>query len=122
MPALTTFYGDQAERLQRMVSNALDGCACVASRPDGGDKFLITGRRIAGGEVHVRFLGVADASQLRPLPVGERLKLKDVKSVGKPWNFLLPGFLRPAPAWRVTIGAGESEFELVCEDVEWWED
>jgi hypothetical protein len=83
---------------------------------------LLHATRAGGGRVHVRFRGVKESTTDHDPNPGDPLRLKGVG--GSPlWAILVPPFLRTTTySTRVRIDAGTARLEIVCEDVEWWED
>jgi hypothetical protein len=127
-------FTDQATRLRRIVENALNGAAYEASHyEEDGRHLVIDALRTDGRHVHVRFRGVqAPNAPLEPR-IGDQFRLRDVDSPYAPGlsglllslGVLWPFGRRRNPvqlASRVSIDAGPSRLQIVCEDAEWWED
>ena len=116
---------DPSQRLRNIVSRALVGCAYVGSRREESHTLVIDARRSDGTAVHLRFRGVQDSESTAMPESGAALRLAGVGSADK-FSFLgllIPPILRrPSSAWRVTIEAGKARIDVVCQDVEWWEE
>ncbi len=113
---------DPRSRMQHILRKALEGCAYESSRREGDAALVIEARRADGRRVSVRFRGLkASASDSEPA-TGAPIVVKSVGGMSL-WRIFLPipvgaiGF-----AQRVRIEAGAARLEIVCEDVEWWED
>jgi hypothetical protein len=117
---------DPHARLRNIVSNAIEGCAYVASRQEEGKMLVIDARRDDGRAVHLRFRGVQSSESSAEPVLGARLRFDGVASAGK---FSLLSILWPpvfrgqelAPL-RVRIRADDVRIDVVCQDAEWWED
>lgn len=115
---------DLRSRLRNILRTALDGCAYESSRSDADGALLLEARRPDGRRVRVRFLGLKKSESDAEPGAGSVLKLKDVgdPDSGLARIFVPRLFRAPSHASRVRIDAGAARLEIVCEDVEWWED
>jgi hypothetical protein len=113
-------------RIRRVVEGALEGTTFVSSQSeDGGKAVVIQARRTDGAQVGVRFRGVRESETTAEPAPGSPLRVRKVGSGNKfsPLSFLLPILRPPGPAYaRVTIEAGVSRIQIVCQDAEWWEE
>jgi hypothetical protein len=113
-------------RVRRVVEGALANSTFVSSQSEGdGTIVVIQARRTDGTQVGVRFRGVRDSNATAEPAPGSPLRVRKVGSGNKfsPLGFLLPILKPPGPAYaRVTIEAGTSRIEIVCQDAEWWEE
>jgi hypothetical protein len=117
MSALGFEQGNKG-RLRRLLTSAIDGTSFISVEEEGG-KVVLAARR-NGLALHVRFLGVKSKTLPDDVPSGTVLKVRKVTEAG---SLLRRIFLRSAMSQsRVTIQAGDSVIEVVCEDAEWWED
>ena len=122
-----TSFTDQSGRLERIVSNALEGATFQSSHSEeGGRHLVIQARRPDGQLVTLRFRAVQDAEAISGTAVGSPLRLKSV-SAGPtgclPLGLFFPqfrGILRGV--CRVRIEAGGAQLDIVCQDAEWWEE
>jgi hypothetical protein len=114
---------DQRARLRNLVNNAVAGASFESLEQDGGFLRLLHAVRPDGRRVHLRFLGVKESkTSANPQP-GSPLSLRGIGGTARFWEVFLPFFLRTSSnAARVRIEAGAATLEIVCEDVEWWED
>ena len=116
---------NQSERLRRILDNALEGASYESSHSeDGGNMLVLQARRSDGRQVNLRFRAVRESEATQELSAGDPLRLKSVGSGTKRTilGLLLPILRPPGPAYsRVTIEAGAARLQVVCQDVEWWE-
>jgi hypothetical protein len=115
---------DPRARIRNIINRALSGSTYQASHKDGDRILVLEARRANGKQVNVRFLGMKSSDTDTEPDRGAALK---VVSVGEPDTSVLrvfmPRVLRvPSHAVRVRIEVGKAKLEIVCEDVEWWED
>ena len=116
---------DPRDRLQRIISNALDRTTYESSREEESGRLLvIEARKTNGQRVVLRLRGVKSSESSSEPSTGGLLRLK---GVGPPGNFLqrLAGwpFHKPFQAeYRVTIQAGTARLDVVCQDAEWWQE
>ncbi len=129
MPALN-LHETVDRRLREAVRHALEGCAYESSSTKDG-VFVLDARRPDGRKVQVRFLGVKSSTAEPRPPAGASLALQRVQSARKLslldivlfWRlFSGPSYGTDLHARRVTITAGETQIEVVCEDAEWFEE
>ncbi len=115
---------DPRARLRNVLSRALTGSTYVSSRREPDRVFVLEARRSGGKPVTLRFLGTSTTEADSDPDPGVALKLAGVDSTGGPWwRVLVARTARlPAHGTRVRIEAGKAKLEIVCEDVEWWED
>src|SRR5438105_10886639 len=110
------------ERLRNIVARAVNGSSYVRSATEEGRRLLLESRRADGTLVHLRFLGVRDSESTAMPEPGAALRFAGVSTAGG----LLRRFFMPrhgfAAESRVRIDAGATRIDIVCEDVEWWED
>ncbi len=126
MPALG--FTDQRTRLRRILDNALEGAFYDSSEREAAGRVLVLhAHRADGRPIAVTFRGVNDSQASQEPPVGASLRLKgvDLLSPG-PLSLLgslFPQFRSPGPGYaRVRIEAGVARLDIVCQDVDWWED
>jgi hypothetical protein len=116
---------NQKERLSRIVGNALDGSTYESTRSEEDGKMLVLqARRSDGRQVNLRFRAVRESEATADIEAGSPLRLKSVGSGTKRsiLGLLVPILRTPAPQYsRVTIEAGAARLQVVCQDVEWWE-
>ena len=121
--SLSVAFTDQRDRLRRIVRSALDGATYDASHDEAGGRLLvIDARRPDGRGVHVRFRGVRSSEMSGWPAAGATLRLVGVGYSEGLLRRLLLGRGPVAIASRVSIDAGPSRLDIVCEDAEWWED
>jgi hypothetical protein len=121
-----TLHVDPHARLRNIVSRALNGCAYEgSSRPERG-MLVIDGRRPDGTRVHVRFRGVQDSESTAQPEAGGKMRLLQVSSAQRfsILQILMTRFPqhRFSSEARVRIEAGKARIDVVCQDVEWWEE
>jgi hypothetical protein len=114
---------DPYARIRNTLAKALGGCVYESSRAEG-ERVLVLEASRSGKAVRLRFLGVrrseTDAEPARGAPLTVKRVSEENAS---PWRLFIPRVLRtPSKGARVTIEAGSARLEIVCEDVEWWED
>jgi hypothetical protein len=113
---------DQRARLRNLLNSALAGASFESTEQDGGLLRVLHATR-SGGRVHLRFLGVKESKTSAEPQPGSVLSLGGVGGTARIWEVFLPFFLRTSSnAAHVRIDAGAARLEIVCEDVEWWED
>jgi hypothetical protein len=116
---------DPKARLRGIISRAIQGCSYESSHKEDGDRVLVLeARRPDGARVGLRFLGLKSSETDSEPARGAPLRLRGVGDPsGSLLRLLLPSMLRTPPlAARVRIEAGSARLEIVCEDVEWWEE
>lgn len=114
------------DRIRRILEAALAGCTYVSSRNlDDGSTLTLEALSSEGRQVNLRFRGVRESESTAVPEPGAAMSLK---SVGRGNKFsllstLLPILKPPSPSYaRVRIDAGAARLDIVCQDVEWWED
>jgi hypothetical protein len=117
-------HTDPRLRIRNTLTQALSGTVYDSSRRDGDTVFVLRVRRATGKTADLRFLGLKTCEVDMEPEIGSALTLR---GVGSPDSSLLrlfvPRVLRgPSFSSRVRIDAGKARLEIVCEDVEWWED
>ena len=117
------FPGPQ-DRVRRILDGVLDDCTYVSSRTADDASLLLQGRRSDGRDVTLRFRGVKDSNTNTQPEAGAPLVLKSVKREGLSLvSRLFPILKPPGPVYaRVRIDAGPATLDIVCQDVEWWEE
>jgi hypothetical protein len=115
---------DPRARIRNTLRAALTDCTYASSHKDGDHVLVLEARRANGKQVNLRFLGLKSSDTDAEPAAGTPLKLL---GVGDPDSSILrlftPRMLRtPSHSARVRIEAGPAKLEIVCEDVEWWED
>ena len=111
-----------------MLDNALSGTTYVSSETEeNGRMVLLKARRQDGTLVNVRFRAVSSSDATDEPAAGDTLRPGSVRAGGGGCLMLLGGWipaLRGVPRGysRVRIEAGEARLDIVCQDVEWWED
>ncbi len=114
---------DPQARLRNILKSALDGARYESWRRDGDRALILELKRADGRPVTLRFLGVQDSEISGEAEKGAVLRLKSVASPASLLTLFTPRMFRtPSHAARVRIEAGAARLEIVCEDVEWWED
>lgn len=121
-----SLHVDPRARLRNIVSKAIAGCVYEDSHREGEGMLVIDARRADGTSVHLRFRGVKDSeSTIMPEP-GASMKFAGVGSAEKfsvLRVFFPTGMRMPFESIaRVRIDAGGARIEVVCQDVDWWED
>ena len=121
MPALA--FTDQSERLNRTLTNALNGTTYVSSHPEeNGRHFVVIARRDDGKRIGVRFRACEKQPQVTLAPEA-RLQLRSVGSRVSLMRFLpFGGLFVDRKYAHVRIAAGAATLEVVCQDAEWWEE
>ena len=114
---------DPLARVRNTLTSALRDCTYASSQNEGR-ALVLDARRANGKQVRLRFLGLKSSTTDTEPVAGAPLRLV---SVGDPDSSVLrlfmPRVLRtPSHSARVRIEAGPAKLEIVCEDVEWWED
>jgi hypothetical protein len=114
---------DPTVRVRQIVSRALQDCTFESSRRESDAVLVLDARRSDGKHVGLRFLGLKSSEVNEEPEAGSVLKLAGVSAPGGLLRLLAPPMLRPrSQTARVRIDAGKSRLEIVCEDVEWWEE
>jgi hypothetical protein len=115
---------DPRARIRNILTAALNGCSYSSSHKDGDRVLVLEALRANGKQVHVRFLGLKTSDTDTEPAIGAPLKLVSVgDSDSSLLRMFIPRVLRTAShSARVRIEAGPAKLEIVCEDVEWWED
>lgn len=115
------------DRLRRILQTSpLDGSRYVASTLEAsGTQLVLRARTSQGRPAEFRFRGLRESeTNLQPEP-DSPLRLKSVGSGNKfsLVGMLLPFLKPPGPPYaRVRIEAGAALLDIVCQDVEWWEE
>jgi hypothetical protein len=119
-----SYHGSQEDRIRRMLSGALDGNTYESAWPEEDRALVMKVSKPDGRLIAVRFLGLKESESSAEPEVGSPVRLRGVGGT-EAWiaRVLVPRVLRPpAHAVRVRIEAGAARLEIVCEDVEWWEE
>jgi len=124
MPALA--FTDQKRRLERLLSNALDGCLIDTIVEETKGRLVINAHRAKGQVVGVRFLGLHHWEATADPEPNSPIKLTGVSIGGGGKAFLrafLPWAHGPMPLGsRVRIAVGSARLTIDCEDAEWWQE
>jgi hypothetical protein len=113
---------DPVARIRHILGRALEGCTFEAFHREG-ERALVLDSRRNGAHVGLRFLGLKTLHVDGSPEKGERLRLLGVSNPDGLLRTMMPAILRgPGQGTRVRIEAGKAKLEIVCEDVEWWED
>ena len=113
---------DHKDRIRHIVKSALDDTSFMSLEREAAASLVLKVRRSNGTGIGVRFLGVSESSSdVAPEPES-RMVLRDVTGTGPLWTILIPILRKPSYSVRVRIEAGAARLEIVCEDVEWWEE
>jgi hypothetical protein len=105
------------------LENALAASVFEAAREEDGRIVVIETRRGDGRRIGLRFRGV-QSSNAASADAGAALKLKGVNAAGRGLlGMVIPGMRGPSIGYaRVRIEAGGALLDIVCQDVEWWEE
>ena len=124
MPTLA--FTDPKRRLEKILSNALDGCLLDTIVEEPEKRVVFNAHRSDGQVVGVRFFGTHNfEASVEPEP-NAFIKVKGVSTGGGSklfWRHFLPWHQRPMVLGsRVRIEAGGAHLTIDCEDAEWWQE
>ncbi len=119
-------FTDPKRRLERILSNALDGCLIDTIVEEPEKRLVINAHRAHGQPVGVRFFGLHYwSASVEPEP-NSAIKIGGVSTGGGSklfWRHFLPWHQRPiALGSRVRIEVGGARLVIDCEDAEWWQE
>jgi hypothetical protein len=122
----TLAFTDQKRRLERLLSNALDGCLIDTIVEEAERRLVINAHRTQGQPVGVRFLGLHHWEATADPQPNSPIKLTGV-SIGGGGKAFLRAFLPWAHGpmslgSRVRIAVGNVRLTIDCEDAEWWQE